>query len=313
MNIGGGTLVAGGAFSTSQPMTLTGSGGNASFNPGGYALSLAGALSGSGGLMASGMGTLSLFGQNTYTGTTSVSSGLLKLDFSQGGAPASNIINNASNASPLALTSGAFVVQGNANVTNGQRFNGLTINPGNSAIILSAASNNSLSLNVGAITELPGGLVDFTLPGGTQTTSNGIVTTSSATNGILGAYATVSGANWATVSGGVINPYSAYTLLNGANPTIQSAAASNVEISNSSTGNVGLASNGTTSINTLLLADTNSRTINVGANNVLQLGAGRRHSDAGQRRQHHRRRAVGRRDAYRRWCSKYAGPTGLDR
>ena len=41
-NFGGGTLVAEADFSTSRPMTLTGSGGNAFINTGGYTLSFSG-------------------------------------------------------------------------------------------------------------------------------------------------------------------------------------------------------------------------------------------------------------------------------
>ncbi len=78
-NFGGGTLQAGAAFSTSVPMTLTGTGGNANVNTAGYAVTLAGQLSGPGGLNKLGANTLTLSAANTYSGDTQISGGTLTL------------------------------------------------------------------------------------------------------------------------------------------------------------------------------------------------------------------------------------------
>ncbi len=73
-NFGGGTLIANGAFVTSQPMTLTGSNGNANIVVSGTnSIGLFGALSGSGGLNVSGGATLTLGASGNYTGATTVS------------------------------------------------------------------------------------------------------------------------------------------------------------------------------------------------------------------------------------------------
>ena len=109
-NLGGGTLVANAALSTAQPMTLTGSGGNGNINADGYPITLSGLLSGTGGLSKWGAGTLTLTASDSYTGTTAVNNGILKLDFSAVGAPGSNIINNISNSSTLALGGGNAIV-----------------------------------------------------------------------------------------------------------------------------------------------------------------------------------------------------------
>ena len=117
----------------------------ATFDTQGYTLTIGGVISGSGGLAKAGSGTLVLCGSNTYTGGTTVAAGTLKLDFSQTGAPTANIINNPSDSSSLALGGGTLAIQGNANTTNSQQFNGLAVNPGCSAIVLTAARQTRCS------------------------------------------------------------------------------------------------------------------------------------------------------------------------
>ncbi len=226
-NLGGGTLVANAGFSTSQPMTLTGSGGNGNLNTGGYPITLSGALSGPGGLNEWGGGTLLLTAVNTYSGGTTISTATLKLDFSQAGAPTANIINNTANSSSLTLGGGMLIIQGNANATNSQRFNGLAVNPGSSAIVLTAGASNPLLLSLGGISRSAGGTLDFTLPGGTPSANNGITTSTPNTCGILGGYATVGGTDWAAWNGTDIVAYSAYT--GGDLGALSSSSTQNVE------------------------------------------------------------------------------------
>ena len=214
-NLGGGTLMANNNFSTSeQTLSLTGSGGNGNINTGGYSVAFSTVLSGPGGLNKGGAGVLMLTAGNTYTGGTTISAGTLNLDFAYSGAPTANIINNATKSSNLTLAGGILAIQGRTGTTNSQRFNGLVVNPGCSAIVLTAGTSNPLLLSLGGITRnAVGGTVDFTLPSGTQSASNGITTTTPNTNGILGAYATVGESNWACTTGaaGNITAYSAYT------------------------------------------------------------------------------------------------------
>ena len=61
-------------------MTLTGSGGDATVDTAGYTVTLAGSLSGPGGLNKTDSGTLVLGTANTYSGTTTVSGGALQLN-----------------------------------------------------------------------------------------------------------------------------------------------------------------------------------------------------------------------------------------
>ena len=78
-NFGGGTLQASAAFSTTLPMTLTGSGGNANVDTAGYAVTFAGQLSGPGGLNKLGGNALTLATANTFFGNTAISGGTLLL------------------------------------------------------------------------------------------------------------------------------------------------------------------------------------------------------------------------------------------
>jgi autotransporter-associated beta strand protein len=76
-NFGGGTLKASGDFSTSLPMTLNGTGGDANIDTAGYSVTLAGVLSGMGGLNKLGLGTMTLAQDAIYTGDTIVEEGAL--------------------------------------------------------------------------------------------------------------------------------------------------------------------------------------------------------------------------------------------
>ena len=200
-------------LSPGRVITIDDGAATATFDTQGYTLTAGCPIGGPGGVAKAGSGTLVLCGSNTYTGNTTVSAGTLKLDFSQPDAPAANIINYTSDVSSLTLGVGTLALQGNPGTSNSQQFNGLTVNSGCSAIVLSAAASNSLLLSLGAISRGPGGTVDFTLPGGLQSAANGITTSSSNTNGILGGYLTVSGTGWAVSSGAADNimAYQAYT------------------------------------------------------------------------------------------------------
>ena len=69
-NFGGGTLQPGRSLSTTLPMTLTGSGGNATVDTAGFTVTLSGGLCGPGGLTKTDGGTLVLASANTYAGDT---------------------------------------------------------------------------------------------------------------------------------------------------------------------------------------------------------------------------------------------------
>ena len=78
-NFNGGVLFASSPFSTGMPITLGTSGGGATFDTAGYAVTLSGSLSGPGGLTKVDSGTLTLATANTYSGKTLVGGGTLAL------------------------------------------------------------------------------------------------------------------------------------------------------------------------------------------------------------------------------------------
>lgn len=187
------------------------------------------------------------------------------------------VVNVALTAAP----SGTITATANS-FTTSQTFAGLTVNAGASAVTVTIPSSGSdgTVLNLGAITANAGATVNFTLPTGTQSATNGITTnTLNDGSGILGGWARV-GNDWATNNtnavGGNIVALTSYTDVNRLGPgTITSAATNNVRIIDGGTsGSITPAATGTTDINTLLQSATGgTATYDPGTTDVLRLGA----------------------------------------
>lgn len=136
-------------------------------------------------------GTVNLRGANSYTGATTVSGGILNLDFANA-TPAAHLIvtNNA-----LALGGGTLKVTGKDSTTNRQSFASTAMTAGRSAIVVNSGTGGSASLALGAITRAAGsgGVVDVILP-----TTGAVTTTTVNTNGIINGGITVGKNTWAT-------------------------------------------------------------------------------------------------------------------
>jgi fibronectin-binding autotransporter adhesin len=269
-----GTLQYTGATASSTKKFTLATGGTGAFEvtTGATTLSLTGLIDGDGGLTKIGAGTLTLSNTNTYTGATTVNAGTLKLDFSAAGAPATNII---SSSSALTLGGGTTLngttlnLTGKASTTNSQAFNGTTINPGVSAITLTAnATANPLSLNLGAITRNVGSVLRITLPTGTRSATNGVLTTSGTAGQILlsngVAYATIGNSDWAGMD--ATNTFLAPPTYTAATPTSLSGNAS----LNTMNGTTTLSSN--TTITSLRAAMSRFYTVNINAGVTLTTG-----------------------------------------
>ena len=186
------------------------------------------------------------------------------------------------NANTSAAQAAATTISATANsFTTAQTFNGLTLNPGASAVSVTIPSSGSSGtvLNLGAITANPGATVNFTLPTGTQNATNGITTsTTNNAGGILGGWARV-GNDWAinstNAAGGNIVALATYTGVNRLGGSITSSSSTNVRINNGgASGEITPGAIGTTDIHTLLQnADAGTATYNPGTTDVLRLGA----------------------------------------
>jgi len=79
-NFGGGTMQATNTFTTSVPITLTGTGGDATIDTQNYDVTISSPVSGDGGLNKLGAGALILSANATYLGDTTIEDGLLQLN-----------------------------------------------------------------------------------------------------------------------------------------------------------------------------------------------------------------------------------------
>jgi autotransporter-associated beta strand protein len=139
-------------------------------------------ISGAGNLVKSGNSTLTLGGNNTYSGTTTVSAGSLIIG-ATGSVGSSSVLDVASGATlDVSAVTGGFVVgddqtlRGNGTVVGSTTISG-TLSPGNSAGTLTFADNLTLDLNSTSIFEINGftsGLFDLVAGGpGSQTVQFG--------------------------------------------------------------------------------------------------------------------------------------------
>lgn len=146
-------------------------------------------------------GTLALTGNNSgLTGTTTLNSGILLLDYTTSNT--SKI--NATGA--LSLLGGSLVLNGNATAGTSQAVASTTLAVGGqSSITLNPGAGQGLVLNLGAITRAAGaGVLRVNLASGAQSATNGVITstTNDATTGLVG-----TGGGWLTVTSGGVTSF----------------------------------------------------------------------------------------------------------
>jgi fibronectin-binding autotransporter adhesin len=223
-------------------------------------------------LNKTGAGTLTLSGSSTYNGATTLNQGTINLDFSAATAPAANIISSTGGA--LTFTGGTLRLTGKASTINSQTVASTSVGAGHSAVSLNANSATSLLLDLKAISRSAGGTLDVTLPTGSPSSTNGVITSSTAnlansvlvsaaSNGI--AYATVGGSDWAGISGSNIvamtTYQTAYSTNNNVNVADGDTPASGVTVNTLRfNGNNTLNLSGTNTVNTGGILVTNAAT-----------------------------------------------------
>ncbi len=231
ITFGGGTLQFGAAFSPSSSRAITLDAGGGTIDTEANAITVASAIGGVGGLSKVGSGTLTVTGGNTYTGSTTIEAGTLKVGAGGNlGTSAANVVNNGAlvfNASGPQSISG--VISGTGTIT--QSGSGSTVALSGSNTYTGATTISSGTLQVGnsnalgfggdipavggsiaGATVSTGGVLDLdgttltktvTLNGGTLTSSSGV---GSFTTGVAGYLVNTGGAgisaDLTTVTGG---------------------------------------------------------------------------------------------------------------
>lgn len=233
----------------------------------------------------------------TNTSVNQTNAGTLKLDFNSTAIGSSNTGGNTyaytvtaatsdiiSASSRLVLGGGKLLVAGNnGGAAVSQTFNNTHLLAGRGYVTVTQGTTaGNTVVNLGSITHVPGAVLEFTLPAGDVSLSNGITTTTANdASGILGGWAVV-GNEWAvkntagTAIGNVVAAGAGvYTGHTGGD--ITSSASSNLLI-NDATASITTAA-GVTDLNTLMVrnnVDGNAalnRTIDIGASETLRLGA----------------------------------------
>lgn len=190
-------------------------------------------------LTKEGSGTLILSAANTYTGSTVVNAGTLALDFTVAGS-------KLADASTLVLGGGTLDLRNGAST---EVIASTSLNAGRSGVTRSIAGS---TLRMNTIT--PGvGIVNF---GAANIADTDNLNDASDAGGILGAWATVGGTDWAVnfpnAADGAITAYAAYTDYDAFGSTLLNVAANNARLNAAAgAGNIGLGA-AVTTINTLL-------------------------------------------------------------
>jgi autotransporter-associated beta strand protein len=211
-----------------------------------------------------GANTLRLTGASTYTGPTAVRGGNLQLDFSAG-ALASQII---ASGSQLQLTNGgALTVTGRASSNQSQTFASTVLNAGASSLTMSAAASNGVALTLGAITRNVGSTLEVTLPTGTQSATNGVLTTTSLTTNMLSAGITVGKTDWASKTTNNIIALASYASDSWVSPDTAAGSQPNTTVTIAT--NAPLAD---TIVNSLRFNDPLAATITLGGTSAITSG-----------------------------------------
>jgi fibronectin-binding autotransporter adhesin len=246
LTLDGGTLLATAGFGiddSSRGITLGSSGGTFEVSTGTLNIAATNPITGAGALTKTGAGAIALGGANTFTGATTVSNGTLLLDYT-----ASNT-SKLSDTAVLTLGSATLQLDRSTGASGSHTETVLSTTLNGSASITRATGSTAV-LQMNAITRSSGGSLNL---GAANIASTDTLNT----NGILGAWATINGTDFAmnstNAADGLITAYTAYTDVQRLTPgTIADGSTTNVRLieGSGSAGNIALGAT-TTTINTL--------------------------------------------------------------
>ena len=198
LSFDGGTLAATASFATNRATTLNANGGTFDVAPT-TTLTMTGAIGGAGALTKADIGTLVLTGTNTYSGGTTIASGILQLG---DGGTSGSIVGNVADSGALAFDRSDIVTFGGA-ISGG----GTVAQIGSGTTILTADNPYTGGTTISAGTLAVG---DFAHQSAALSGGGPIAV---GAGGTLGGYGSVTGA---VTDGGVISPGSATPGFSGA-------------------------------------------------------------------------------------------------
>ncbi len=186
-------------------------------------------------LLKEGSGMLTLNHNSTATGATTISNGILHLNFNAATAPATNMLNTGATApANLNLGGGALQITGKSGGTTIQNFAILNATSGFSQITPVQNGATALNINFTTFQRSVGAVVRFNPP-----TTGNITTTGGANNTIMTSSSVVMGtvgtSDWAatdTLAGGVRNIVGLSTV-SGYTPSTSTVLAGNADITTS--------------------------------------------------------------------------------
>jgi autotransporter-associated beta strand protein len=189
----------------------------------------------SGGLTKLNTGTLTLTAGATFGGSTTITGGVLALNYNSTATPLPPT-DNMLPTTALNINGGGLLISGKASATSTQTFSGVNLNS-TGTINATIGTGGTVNVTLNAINHNLGSAIDFTLPatGSITTTTANTTNTGNAATNILGGWATANnGATWAVSAGN--GSAGAITALPAAGFTSTTwAAANNTDVISSTT------------------------------------------------------------------------------
>jgi autotransporter-associated beta strand protein len=152
-------------------------------------------------LIKNGTGRWTLAGAMTYENIAQLNGGLLVLDYRTSNTSKLNT------SALITLNGGSLSLIGSDTAATSQASGGFTLLGGHADVTVANGAGQSATFGFGALNRtVGGGTINFTLPA-----TGAITTGATATNGILGGFATVGGQDWAALNGFNLTAFTGYT------------------------------------------------------------------------------------------------------